>query len=129
MELEDMAERLPFGSSRNIKSPPTRAKLCKFLMFSNGTITHVFGNGKASIKAQNDKGWLNRMSLVSTSVKRVRFSRKNLSAKREEQGGQKTQEEYTTNTIYELLTKPMWKCLFETLLTPTTSLILPRRVR
>ncbi|KAH0913807.1 hypothetical protein HID58_028253, partial [Brassica napus] len=23
---------------------------------------------------------------------------------------------------------PMWKCLFETLLTPTTSLILPRRV-
>ncbi|KAG5377292.1 hypothetical protein IGI04_041888 [Brassica rapa subsp. trilocularis] len=39
-------------------------------MFSNGTITHVFGNGKASIKAQNDKGWLNRMSLVSTSVKR-----------------------------------------------------------
>ncbi|KAG2276017.1 hypothetical protein Bca4012_043822 [Brassica carinata] len=96
-------------------------------MFSNGTITHVFGNGKASVKAQNDKGWLNRMSLVSTSVKRVRFSRKNLRAKREEHGGQTTQEEYTTNTIYELLTKPMWKCLSETLLTPTTSLILPRR--
>ncbi|CAN7069406.1 unnamed protein product [Brassica rapa subsp. trilocularis] len=59
-------------------------------MFSNGTITHVFGNGKASIKAQNDKGWLNRMSLVSTSVKRVRFIRKNLRAKWEEQGGQTT---------------------------------------
>lgn len=38
-------------------------------------------------------------------------------------GGQITEEESTNNTMYEWLTNPVRTCLIETLLTPSTSLL------
>ena len=169
MQLGEMAERLQFGSSRTVESPPslnhlfpvlvvltilisytssTRANLCKFQMFSNGTTTHVFVSSKASTEERNYKEWLNKLSMVSTSVlqpqsavldtpKHVRFRynhilsslkinncgnllisalfRKKIKLGTGETVVARTEEESTSSTMYEWLTKPVWKCFFGTL--------------
>lgn len=80
MQLKDMAERLPVGTARTVKSPsslnsfgssPGRVDHFNILnrqngqgpepntpMFSNGTTTPVFGNGEARNEAQNEKEWV-----------------------------------------------------------------------
>ncbi|VVB14272.1 unnamed protein product [Arabis nemorensis] len=82
-QLKDMAERLPVGSARTVKSPPSLNSFgsspghtdpfsilnrpnsqepepngINTPMFSNGTITPVFGNGEATNEAQNEKEWV-----------------------------------------------------------------------
>lgn len=83
MQLKDMAERLPVGSARTVKSPPslnsfgsspghidpfnllnqpnsqeTEPNGLNTPMFSNGTITPVFGNGEATNEVRNEKEWV-----------------------------------------------------------------------
>lgn len=83
MQLKDMAERLPVGSARTVKSPPSlnsfgsspgRIDPFNILnqpnsqesepngintpMFSNGTMTPAFGNGEATNEAHNEKEWV-----------------------------------------------------------------------
>jgi len=78
-----MAERLPVGSARTVKSPPSlnsfgsspgRIDPFNILnqansqesepngittpMFSNGTMTPAFGNGEATNEARNEKEWV-----------------------------------------------------------------------
>ncbi|XP_010453304.1 PREDICTED: uncharacterized protein LOC104735251 [Camelina sativa] len=82
-QLKDMAERLPVGSARTVKSPPSlnsfgsspgRIDPFNILnqpnsqeselngtntpMFSNGTMTPVFGNGEATNEARSEKEWV-----------------------------------------------------------------------
>jgi alpha-tubulin suppressor-like RCC1 family protein len=82
-QLKDMAERLPVGSARTVKSPPSlnsfgsspgRIDPFNILnqansqesepngittpMFSNGTMTPAFGNGEATNEARNEKEWV-----------------------------------------------------------------------
>ncbi|KAF3580009.1 hypothetical protein DY000_02030358 [Brassica cretica] len=94
-------------------------------MFSNWTITPVLGNGEASTEAHKENEWVEKdvpdvyiilTALASgvTDLKRVRFSRK--VRNKRNSGGQITEEESTNNTIYEWSTKPVRKCLTETLL-------------
>ncbi|CAF1786375.1 unnamed protein product [Brassica napus] len=83
-QLKDMAERLPVGTARTVKSPPlslnsfgsSPGRVDPFNivnrpngqepelngvntpMFSNGTTTPVFGNGEAKNEAENEKEWV-----------------------------------------------------------------------
>ncbi|CAN6873579.1 unnamed protein product [Brassica oleracea] len=82
-QLKDMAERLPVGTARTVKSPlslnsfgssPGRVDPFNIVnrpngqepelngvntpMFSNGTTTPVFGNGEAKNEAENEKEWV-----------------------------------------------------------------------
>ncbi|XP_056846776.1 PH, RCC1 and FYVE domains-containing protein 1 isoform X2 [Raphanus sativus] len=79
-QLKDMAERLPVGSARTVKSPsslnsfgssPGRVDPLNILnrpngqehelngsVFPNGTTTPVFGNGEATNEAQTEKEWV-----------------------------------------------------------------------
>ncbi|CAN8256534.1 unnamed protein product [Cochlearia groenlandica] len=120
-QLKDMAERLPVGSTQTVKSPqslksfgssPGHIDPFNILnrpniqepdpngintpMLSNGTVTHVFGNGEAMNQAQNDKEWveqdepgvyitLTALAGGARDLKRVRFSRKRFSEKQAEQ--------------------------------------------
>lgn len=104
-----MAERLPVGSARTMKSPsslnsfgssPGRIDPFNILnqpnsqesepngvntpMFSNGTMTSVFGNSEATNEARNEKEWveqdepgvyitLTALAGDARDLKRVRF--------------------------------------------------------
>ncbi|ESQ41205.1 hypothetical protein EUTSA_v10012520mg [Eutrema salsugineum] len=82
-QLKDMAERLPVGSAKSVKSPPSlnsfgsspgRIDPFNILnrpnsqesesngintpMLSNGSVTPVYGNGEATNEAQNEKEWV-----------------------------------------------------------------------
>ncbi|KAH0934390.1 hypothetical protein HID58_011507 [Brassica napus] len=101
-----MAEILPVRSARTVKSPRS---LDSF----------------ASTEAHNKNEWVEKdapdvyiilTALASgvTDLKRVCFSR--IVRNKRNSGGQITEEESTNNTIYEWSTKPVRKCLTETLL-------------
>ncbi|KAH0889647.1 hypothetical protein HID58_052076 [Brassica napus] len=105
-DVKDMAEILPVRSAQTVKPPRS---LDSF----------------ASTEAHNENEWVEKdapdvyiilTALASgvTDLKRVRFSRK--VRNKRNSGGQITEEESTNNTIYEWSTKPVRKCLTETLL-------------
>ncbi|KAF3510196.1 hypothetical protein F2Q69_00002731 [Brassica cretica] len=87
--------------------------------------TDVRQQKKASTEAHNKNEWVEKdapdvyvilTALASgvTDLKRVCFSR--TVRNKRNSGGQITEEESTNNTIYEWSTKPVRKCLTETLL-------------
>uniref|UniRef100_A0A0D3CI70 BRX domain-containing protein n=1 Tax=Brassica oleracea var. oleracea TaxID=109376 RepID=A0A0D3CI70_BRAOL len=113
-DVKYMAEILPVRSARTVKSPPS--------LDSFGSSP---GRIDPSTEAHNKNEWVEKdapdvyiilTALASgvTDLKRVRFSRK--VRNKRNSGGQITEEESTNNTIYEWSTKPVRKCLTETLL-------------
>ncbi|KAL0786936.1 hypothetical protein Bca101_003182 [Brassica carinata] len=106
-DVKYMAEILPVRSARTVKSPRS------------------LDSFEASTEAHNKNEWVEKdapdvyiilTALASgvTDLKRVCFSR--IVRNKRNSGGQITEEESTNNTIYEWSTKPVRKCLTETLL-------------
>ncbi|CAN6932977.1 unnamed protein product [Brassica oleracea var. botrytis] len=125
--LTSLTRKAQFQEAELEKQPSSskRQNGVNTTMFSNWTITHVLGNGEASTEAHNKNEWVEKdapdvyiilTALASgvTDLKRVRFSRK--VRNKRNSGGQITEEESTNNTIYEWSTKPVRKCLTDTLL-------------
>ncbi|KAL0675258.1 hypothetical protein Bca4012_003239 [Brassica carinata] len=102
-DVKYMAEILPVRSARTVKSPRSldsfgSAKWCKY---HNKDAPDVYII-------------LTALASGVTDLKRVCFSR--IVRNKRNSGGQITEEESTNNTIYEWSTKPVRKCLTETLL-------------